>query len=50
MNEDDLSPYEIFQLSRYGNILNNADPEEENEKTESYPRENEIIFQLQNPE
>ena len=27
--EEILSPYEQFQLSRYGTILNNCDPDEE---------------------
>lgn len=28
-NDDNLSPYERYQLERWGNILNNANPLEE---------------------
>ncbi len=36
---ENLSPYEEFQLSRFGNILNNANPEgEETETAFTHPR------------
>lgn len=48
---DYLSPYEIFQLERYGNILNNANPEDEwlADEPKSTSEEN-YIFNQENPQ
>lgn len=46
-----LSPYEIYQLENYGNILNNANPMDQFfSKPEKTTSEEVHIFKLENPE
>lgn len=46
--ETNLSPYEIYQLYRFGNILNNYNPEEEFESDKIYTSEAAYIFNQEN--
>lgn len=46
--ETNLSPYEIYQLSRWGNILNNYNPEEEWDLDNIYTSETAYIFNQEN--
>lgn len=47
---DELSPYELYQLQRWGTIFNNADLDDEPESESLFPHQDEIIFEQLNPE
>lgn len=53
INYDNLSPYERYQLQRWGNILNNADPLDEfpdEDPGNIRTAEEAFIFNKENPE